>query len=212
MRHFSPFWQCRPCRHYRHPCFYATFVANTAMWAETMRSTRSFNLQKPFSDELHSEWASERMNESSGAREQSEQCGASEWVSSESERANGLAQYPFIVGLPTAPSTAAVATTAFARYDDGIQDEEGPKTVAPPLQPTPLEGVGLLGYGGIAYECTSGATEAIFQFLTFSWDIGDKEGTLNFGLFQANISGQRAKFKNCLGGAISMIMSYGPPP
>ena len=32
-----------------------------------------------------------------------------------------------------------------ATYDDEIQDEEGPKTVAPPSQPKPLKGVGLLG-------------------------------------------------------------------
>ena len=36
-----------------------------------------------------SEWASDRTNERSRARERSEKCGASEWVSSASERANG---------------------------------------------------------------------------------------------------------------------------
>ena len=33
-----------------------------------------------------------------------------------------------------------------------------------------------------------------------------------FRHFQANISGQSAKFKNRLGGAICMVMSNGPPP
>ena len=37
------------------------------------------------------EWASERTSERSGARERSEQCGASKWVSSASERASGWA-------------------------------------------------------------------------------------------------------------------------
>ena len=43
-----------------------------------------------------SEGASERTNERSGERERSEQCGASEWVSGTSERANGGASGPVL--------------------------------------------------------------------------------------------------------------------
>ena len=43
-----------------------------------------------------SEWARERTNERSGAREQSELCGASEWVTRASERANGGANGPVL--------------------------------------------------------------------------------------------------------------------
>ena len=55
---------------------------------DDMKSTHSIHRQKPLSYELRSEWASKRMNERSRARKQREQCGASEWVSGASERAN----------------------------------------------------------------------------------------------------------------------------
>ena len=41
-------------------------------------------------------WASERTSERSGGRERSEQSGASEWVSSASEQANGRASGPVL--------------------------------------------------------------------------------------------------------------------
>ena len=46
-----------------------------------------------------SEWASEGTNERSEGREQSEQCGASEWVSGASERANRGANGPVLYAL-----------------------------------------------------------------------------------------------------------------
>ena len=46
-----------------------------------------------------SEWANERENERSGAREQSEQCAASEWVSSAWEWENGWASGPALCRL-----------------------------------------------------------------------------------------------------------------
>ena len=45
-----------------------------------------------------SERASERMHERSGARERSEKCGASKWVSGASERASGGANGPVLNG------------------------------------------------------------------------------------------------------------------
>ena len=64
-----------------------------------MKSTHSFHRQRPLPHELRNEWASERTNERSGARERSEQCGASEWVSGASERANGGWYGPVIYAL-----------------------------------------------------------------------------------------------------------------
>ena len=49
-----------------------------------------------FSHELGSEWASERTNERSVARERSDQCGTSEWVSGANKRANGWAKAQYL--------------------------------------------------------------------------------------------------------------------
>ena len=48
--------------------------------------------------------------------------------------------------------------------DDGIQREEGVKSVAPPSQLIPLKGVGLSGQRGVTHEDTFGAIGAIFRF------------------------------------------------
>ena len=70
----------------------------SAQWVETGWNRRVHSVDEnlfPTSSEVR-EWASERTNERSGARERSEQCGASAWVSGASERANGGANGPVL--------------------------------------------------------------------------------------------------------------------
>ena len=64
------------------------YIALDTLWVRTawIWDIRSYTIP----------WARERANERSGARERSEQCGASEWVSGASERASGRANGPVL--------------------------------------------------------------------------------------------------------------------
>ena len=71
-----------------------------SFWAQRTMVQNSLNMGHQIShypmSSGASEWASKRINERSGARERSKQCGASEWVSGASERASGRANGPVL--------------------------------------------------------------------------------------------------------------------
>ena len=86
-----------------------------------MNSTRLYHEQEPYSHQLESEWASKRMNECSGACEQSKQYNVSELVSSASKRANEriderVAQYSMRLFLNHPTHRAASSNMRVARH------------------------------------------------------------------------------------------------
>ena len=109
--------------------------------------------------------------------------------------------------------------TFFKQLTDVIEIyDEAPKSMATPLQPASIICQGHMTKRQIAHKDRNSVTEAIYDFLSrtevmvlicciFAPLLFPEEG-LKFPLLRVHISGFKAKSKNHLSGAISMVMSY----
>ena len=103
---------------------------NVSQWAETAwnRRIQFIDINRFPMSSGASEWASERTNERSGARERSEQCGASEWVSGASERASGRANGPVLTSrFPAVPNHRDLFPDSLHEYCGAISSVKGGK-------------------------------------------------------------------------------------